>query len=100
MSAKSEPSLQPDHVLARSDELLEAEIDGETVMLSIDKGEYYGLDAIGSEIWALLEGPRSVSEICTSMCERYDVEPDICERDVLAFLGDLVSDGSLQVVRL
>lgn len=94
-----DPNLSRETVLERVEGLLEAEIDGETVMMSIDRGEYYGLDAIGSEIWTLLETPRSVAEICAVMGERYDVEPEVCERDVMAFLRDLVSDGSLRPVR-
>lgn len=99
MSADEEPQLRPETVLARADGLLEAKIDGETVMMSIDRGEYYGLDAIGSEIWALLEKPRSVAEICAAMGARYEVEPEVCERDVLGFLGELVADGSVLPVR-
>ncbi len=85
-------------VLARSDEVLEAEIDGEAVMMSIEKGEYYGLDATGTAIWKLLEKPRSVGEIFQVMQERYDVEPDVCRHDVETFLGDLLSDGTLRIV--
>ena len=99
MSTDTDPPLGPDTVLARSDELLEGDIDGETVMMSIEQGTYYGLDPIGSEIWALLDTPRSVAEICATMGERYDVEPLECERDVLVFLRDLVSDGSLRPVQ-
>ncbi len=98
MNAKSKTVIGPETVLARSDEVLEAEIDGEKVMMSIEKGEYYGLDATGSEIWQLFEQPRSVAEICGEMVARYQVEPEECERDVVAFLGDLVSDGTLRLV--
>ena len=97
MNQKSKTVIGPETVLARSDEVLEAEIDGEKVMMSIEKGEYYGLDATGSEIWQLFEQPRSVAEICDQMIARYDVEPEECERDVVAFLDDLVSDGTLRV---
>ena len=69
-------------VLSRSTEVLGAEIDGEAVMMSIEKGEYYGLDATGTAIWEFLEKPRSVGEICRVMHERYDVEPDVCRQDV------------------
>ena len=74
--------------VARSEEVLTSEVDGEVVMMSIEHGTYSGLDAIGSEIWGLLENPRRVSEICDRMMERYDVERGQCEKDVLAFLND------------
>ena len=98
MSEKHTNDLGPDTVLARADELIEAEIDGDTVMMSIERGEYYGLDTIGSEIWKMLATPLSVAAICETMITRYEVAPEQCQRDVIAFLDDLVSDGSLHIV--
>jgi len=91
-------AIGPDTVLARSDQVLEADIDGEKVMMSIEQGEYYGLDAIGSEIWALFDTPRSVADVCAQILTRYNVSPEDCERDVIAFLSDLVADGSLRPI--
>ncbi|NWH03405.1 lasso peptide biosynthesis PqqD family chaperone [Desulfobacter latus] len=87
-----------DTKVTRSDEVLTSEVDGEVVMMSIDAGTYSGLDAIGSKIWELLEKPITVSEICDIMMSRYDVERDVCEKDVLSFLEDLASDNTIRIV--
>ncbi len=84
--------------IARSQEVVSSEVDGEVVMMSIEQGNYSGLDGIGSEIWRLLESPLPVSEICDQMMARYHVEKDVCEKDVLAFLNDLVSDDTIRVL--
>ena len=84
--------------VARSEEVLATEVDGEVVMMSIEQGNYSGLDGIGSEIWQLIERPLRVSEICQKMMERYDVDRDVCEKDVLVFLNDLASDDTIQIV--
>ncbi len=39
-----------DSVIRCSDVIVASDIDGEVVMMSIEKGEYYGLDMIGSDI--------------------------------------------------
>ena len=85
-------------MLARADGLLESEIDGEAVMMSIDKGEYYGLDAVGTEIWQLLERPRSFGEICEVLLERFEVDPETCRADVGSFLTGMLGDGMLRLV--
>ncbi len=85
-------------VVVQSKEILASDIDGEIVMMSIEHGTYSGLDAIGSEIWNLLESPRRVSEICKIMRERYDVEQKQCEEDVLAYLNGLAWDNTIKVV--
>ncbi|HCY84773.1 MAG TPA: lasso peptide biosynthesis PqqD family chaperone [Desulfobacteraceae bacterium] len=82
-----------------STEVVSTKVEGEVVMMSIEQGTYSGLDAIGSEIWRLLEKPISVSEICKAMTARYDVEKEQCEKDVLAFLNDLASDDTIQIVK-
>ena len=87
-----------DSQVARSDEVLTSEVDGEVVMMSIEEGTYSGLDAIVSKIWQLLDKPLKVSEICDIMMSRYDVKRDDCEKDVLTFLNDLASDNTIQVI--
>jgi hypothetical protein len=98
MNQESETRLDSEAVVGRADGVLEAEIDGETVMMSVEKGEYYGLDSTGSEIWAMLAEPRSVGEICAELTGKYDVEEEECLREVTAFLEDLLSDGTLRIV--
>ena len=84
--------------IVRSREVVSTEVDGEVVMMSVEQGNYSGLDGIGTEIWRLLESPLRVSEICDQMMARYRVEKDVCEKDVLAFLNDLASDDTIRVL--
>ena len=87
-----------DALVARSEELVTSEVDGDVVMMSIQHGTYSGLDKIGSEIWRLLERPLRVIDICEELMGRYNVEKDVCEKDVLAFLNDLASDDAILVM--
>jgi len=68
--------------VARSEEVLTSEVDGEVVMMSIEQGIYSGLDGIGSEIWGLLDSPLTVLEICDELMARYNVERDVCGKVV------------------
>jgi hypothetical protein len=68
--------------IVRSQEPLTALVDGETVMFSADQGRYFGLDELGTRVWELLEEPRSISDVCSVLCEEYEVEADTCVRDV------------------
>ena len=73
-------------------------LDDEVVMMSVEHGTYSGLNAIGSEIWGLLEDPVRVSEICDTLLGRYEVDKACCQQDVLDFLNDLASDGTIRIV--
>jgi hypothetical protein len=78
-------SVNLDSIVARSEELVTSDLDGEVVMMSIDSGKYYGLDTIASEIWQLLETPRSIRSLCDLLLPQYKVDREQGEHDVLSF---------------
>jgi len=84
-------------VISQIEEIVDSDIDGETVMMSIENGEYYGLDDIGSRIWELIEHPVKVSDLIDTLLERFDVDRETCEIDVLKFLNELNEDRILEV---
>jgi hypothetical protein len=70
-------------------------VDDEAVALDLDAGQYYGLNAVGTRIWQLLEEGRSVGAICDALVEEFDVTPDAVRPDVDAFINDLLAKGLL-----
>ena len=70
---------------------------GEAAILDIQSGMYYGLNAVGARIWQLIQEPRSVNEVLDTVLGEYDVEPDRCERDLLALLQELAAKGLIEV---
>jgi hypothetical protein len=82
-------TLSMDSIVSAVGGQLSADLDSETVILHLESGTYYGLSAVGAQIWKLIQEPRPVSDVRDILLEEYDVEPAQCERDVLALLGDL-----------
>lgn len=74
-----------------------SDLGGEVAILDLKAGVYYGLDAVGARIWSLIEEPRTVNEIRDILLEEYDVEPERCERDLLALLRRLADEGLVEV---
>jgi hypothetical protein len=75
--------------VSRSEEPVSAQVDDTVVMMSIEQGMYFGLEGTGPRIWALLEEPRTVEEICAALMHEFEVDADACRREVLAFLHEL-----------
>lgn len=67
-----------------------------TLLLDQD-GVYYGLDAVGARIWNLIQEPRTMNEVHETLLKEYDVEPDRCERDLLALLQELAAAGLIEI---
>jgi hypothetical protein len=85
--------LSPETVVARSGSFLDAEIDNEVVALSIEHGTCYGMNRVGSHIWRLVATPIQISDLCVALVSDYKVDPDVCERQVLDLLEELLAEG-------
>jgi len=68
---------------------MQARLDDELVMMSVERGSYYGLDPVGSKIWELLEEPLTVSELVSKLVDIYDVDQSVCERETIEFLESM-----------
>ena len=87
-----------EHVFARSERPLFEMVDGEVVMVDVERGAYFALDPVGSRIWALLEEPQNIDALCLALTAEFEVAPDECRREVAAFLRQL-EDVQLVVCR-
>lgn len=65
------------------------DLSGETVLLNLDSGIYYGLDPVGTRVWQLLGEAIPLATVCSTMQKEYAVSQDVIERDVLKLVGDL-----------
>ncbi|WP_026882527.1 lasso peptide biosynthesis PqqD family chaperone [Clostridium akagii] len=68
------------------------DLDGEVVMMDIDKGKYYNFNPVGSQIWKLAENPISAGEIILELLKQFDVDEKSCENSVFKFLERLLED--------
>src|SRR5687768_15250831 len=85
-----------DSCVVVSDEQVSTALGDGTAILGMRQGVYYGLDAVGARVWALVASPRRVSELVTAITEEFEVAHERCERDVLALLEEL---SARQLVR-
>jgi hypothetical protein len=76
-------------IIKRNPELVSSDVDGEKVMMSIENGEYFGLDPVGTRIWELIENPIEVNSLIEQLLEEFDVSRELCEQDTLEFLEHL-----------
>jgi hypothetical protein len=81
-----------DRVAAHS-AVIGRDVAGETVLLDLHSGVYYGLDAVGTRMWNLLMERRTLDDVCGVMAGEYDVAPDVLRRDLIDLLRDLVERG-------
>ena len=80
----------PPNVLAK-------EIGGESVLLDLDAGQYFGLDEIGTRMWTVLTGSNTIQSAYDTLLAEYEVDSELLKRDLQELIETLVRQRLLQV---
>ena len=84
-------------ILTRNMEILSSDMDGETVMMSVENSEYYSLSTVGTKIYDILLKDMSFSELIDVLTKEYDVDRAVCEKDTKEFLEELVNKNIIKI---
>jgi hypothetical protein len=85
------------HVLRR-DGMSWRELNGQIIVLDLNRSSYVSLDGAGSMLWLRLAGGATLDELVATVLEAYDVDDATARADVVAFLDDLRLRGFLAPV--
>ena len=74
------------------------EIAGEMIIVPIRSGigdldSIYTLNEVGTAVWQLINGQRTIAEIVAAIATDFEVTREQAERDVLEFIGALQAEG-------
>jgi len=84
-------------ILTRNMEILSSDMDGETVMMSVENSEYYSLSTVGTKIYDILLKDMSFSELIDVLTKEYDVDRAVCEKDTKEFLEEHVNKNIIKI---
>ncbi|MBW4621251.1 MAG: PqqD family protein [Cyanosarcina radialis HA8281-LM2] len=75
------------------------DVDGEIVALNVQSGSYLHLNSSGSYIFSLLDdsAPRPLAEIYKLVRQTYNVEDDVCRREVAEFVARCLALGLVRL---
>ncbi len=86
---------EKNQILYRNSEILVNDIDGETVMMSIENGTYYGMNPTGNYIWNLLQEEKSIEDLLVKLANTYNLSEDQCQNEVLPFIQTMIDEKIL-----
>lgn len=95
MAQLSMPALSIADAVRVPDEIIFRELNGEAVVLNLESGTYFGLDAVGTRIWQLCAEHSSIHEVWQVMQNEFDAPGEALRSDLLAFVNELSSKGLL-----
>ncbi|HEX8682957.1 MAG TPA: PqqD family protein [Ardenticatenaceae bacterium] len=79
------PSAKP----TRHPRLASRVVDGEAVLVDPERNVVRMLNTVGSRIWELADGTRTVDEIADALTEEFEVEAPEARQSVVEFVDEL-----------
>jgi len=79
------------------DRILFRDLEGEAVLLDLENGRYFGLNATGTRMWSLLVQHRQVEPALLSFLEEYDAPREQLQAEFFDFVGTLASRRLLEL---
>ncbi len=67
-------------------------LDGEAVIILGETSEVVVLNEVGSRIWDLADGRRSLADISRQVAAEFEAEPGQIEADIHRFVHSLIQD--------
>ena len=71
---KKDYGINLETVINKNLEIDDTDLDGEKVMMNLDKGEYFMMNEVGSRIWEIISEPINVKEIISTLQNEYVVD--------------------------
>jgi hypothetical protein len=84
--------------VVRNPALVHTELDGFTMMMSVEAGKYFSLNPTGSRVWQLVEQPIPAGEVVAVLTREFEVDPDRCRQETLGLLDRLLAADLIRVV--
>ncbi len=86
-----------DNTVYITEGVLFQEVDGEAVILDMNKGIYFGLDEVGTQIWQHLQSSNQVQDAYNALLDDYDVSNNELRQELLTFIDQLVAHNLLYI---
>jgi len=93
---RAAPPLPPEAAPRPSSRCAWQIVEGEAVLLDLEGRLIMGLNAVGSFVWGLLDGKRTLAEVAEAVADHFHVGGERAAADVTRFLSTLRDRGLVE----
>lgn len=90
--------LDPTITLRQAPSVVSQQLDGEAVLLDLERETYYSLNAVGARIWALIGESVALGTLVDRLAEEFDASASVIAADALALVEELLAAGLIEAV--
>lgn len=87
-----------DHKLRRRSGVETRKLPQGAVLVDMGTGRCYRLNRVGAEIWAMLESPSALGELCEGVATRYRRSVDAIEQEVRDLVEHLTKEQLIESI--
>lgn len=92
-----EPGIPLPSRVTISDSAAFHELDGQTVLLDLERAFYYALDDVGAQVWRRLTEQPDPERVVAQLLTKYDVDEATLRRDLSGLFAELAEAGLIIV---
>jgi hypothetical protein len=92
------PPLSVEAALRRAEEIIARPVDDGALLVHLESGKVWHLNPTGAQLWALIDGQRTLRDIGQQIATTYSIAVEAVERDVLSVAETLIAEGLLVAV--
>lgn len=90
-----------DTVYRKSDRVVSRKIVDELILVPIrtnvaDMESLYTLNDVGAKVYELIDGQRTLAQICQGIVEEFEVTEEEAQKDVIVFAEQLMEIGAIE----
>jgi len=89
--------LSLDDRLAPTDQVVIRELAGESVILDLKSGSYFGLNGVGTRAWGLMAQGSTLRDVNAALTDEYDAPTAVIQQELLRFSAELCEHGLCRV---
>lgn len=85
--------MNPETVLTRSESASYEIVADEAILIDINTGTYFSLNAVGTEFWQRIDGQTSIASIAKELAAKYDVDSLMVTNDLIELATKMMEEG-------
>ena len=90
--------LDPTTILRQAHSVVSQQIDGEAVLLDLERETYFSLNRVGARIWLLIGEGLTFGAIVDRLVDEFDASQAVIAADAIALAGELLTAGLVEAV--
>lgn len=81
----------------KSEKVASRIIDGEAIIVLLEKQQNIVLNQVGSRIWEIMDGKKNIDELTRTIASEFEVGYDQAIKDVSEFIEDIEKRGAVEI---